>query len=490
MEKLMSDIAFNSASDLAVMLHDRKISSVELLQYFLGRVERLNPPLNAIVAMNVDAAMARAAEADRALAAGQSWGPLHGLPMTIKDSFEVTGMPATSGAPELRDHRPAENAVAVQRLLDAGAIVFGKTNLPLYAGDLQSYNAVYGTTNNPWDTSRTPGGSSGGAAAALAAGLCAMELGSDIGGSIRTPSGFCGIYGHKPSWGLVCGRGHIPGPPGSLSVDDIGVTGPMARAPEDLALALNLIAGPDPLMGLARPAGLPAANDKPLKGLRIAAWIDEPVCPVDRAVGDRLQSLLDALAKAGAIINDKARPDIDPRKAFGIYAQLLMGVVAAGFPEPALARFREISQSFDPKDMSYAARSALGAIQTHRQWLSANEARHRIRARWMEFFADYDVLLCPVTPTAAFPHDHSPSQRTRQIEVNGKPFPYMEQIFWAGIIGMAYLPSTAAPIGRTPAGLPVGVQIVGPYYGDLTTIRVAGLLREVTGGFVPPPGYA
>lgn len=485
----MSDIAFNSATELTAMLRGGKISSVELLRHYLDRVARLNPALNAIVAMNSEAAMARAVDADKALAAGQSWGPLHGLPMTIKDSFEVTGMPTTSGAPELRDHRSTENAVAVQRLLDAGAIIFGKTNVPLYTRDLQSYNTVYGVTNNPWDISRTPGGSSGGAAAAVAAGLCGMELGSDIGGSIRTPSGFCGIYGHKSSWGLVCGRGHIPGPPGSMSVDDIGVSGPIARAPEDLTLAVNIIAGPDPIMGPLRPAGLPAANDKPLKGLRIAAWIDDPICPVDRSVGDQLQSLIDALARAGAIVNDKARPDIDARRAFGVYAQLVMGVMAAGFPESALNRFRELAQSFDPKDMSYAARSALGAIQTHRQWLSANEARQRIRAKWAELFTDFDVLLCPVTPTAAIPHDHSPSQRTRQIEVNGKPFPYMEQIFWAGIIGMAYLPSTAAPIGRTPSGLPVGVQIVGPYYGDLTTIRVAGLLREITGGFAPPPGY-
>ncbi|MDO9461626.1 MAG: amidase [Alphaproteobacteria bacterium] len=485
----MDDIAFSSASELSAMVRDQKISSVGLLQHFLDRVARFNPALNAIVAMNTEAAMARAVEADKALAAGQSWGPLHGLPITIKDSFEVAGMPTTSGAPELRDYHPKENAVAVHRLIDAGAIVFGKTNLPLYAGDLQSYNDVYGTTNNPWDLSRTPGGSSGGAAAAVAAGLCGMEMGSDIGGSIRTPSHFCGIYGHKPSWGLVCGRGHIPGPPGSLSVDDIGVTGPMARAPEDLALALNFIAGPDPLMGPPRPAGLPAANDKPLKGLRIAAWVDDPVCPVDRAVGDSMQSMLDALAKAGAYVNDKARPEIDSKSAFAIFTQLLMGVVAAGFPEPVLARLRENAQNADPKEMSFTARSALGATQTHRQWLSANEARQRIRAKWAELFKDYDVLLCPVTPTAAFPHDHG-YQMARMIEVNGRPFPYMDQFFWAGIVGMAYLPSTTAPIGRTAAGLPVGMQIVGPYYGDLTTIRVAGLLREITGGFVPPPGYA
>ncbi len=486
----MNAIALRSATELSTMLRERKISSVEMLKLYLDRVERLNPALNAIVYMDAEAAMARATQADKALAAGQTWGPLHGLPMTIKDSFEVAGMLTTSGAPELRDHRSPYNAVAVQRLLDAGAIIFGRTNVPLYTGDLQSYNSVYGTTNNPWDISRTPGGSSGGAAAAVAAGLCAMELGSDIGGSIRTPSGFCGVYGHKASWSLIPGRGHIPGPPGAMSESDIGVYGPIARAPEDLEMAMNILAGPDPLMGLARPAGLPAATEKPLKGLRIAAWIDDPVCPVDRSVGERLQSLLDSLAKAGATINGKARPDIDPRRAFATFVRLLMAVMATGFPEHVLANFLEDAKLLDSKDTSFAANSAIGATMNHRQWLSANEARNHIRARWTEFFRDYDILLCPITPTAAFPHDHSPNQTGRQIEVNGKPFPYMEQLFWAGIIGMAYLPSTAAPIGRTPAGLPVGVQIVGPYYGDLTTIRVAGLLREVTGGFVPPPGYA
>lgn len=485
----MNDIALRSATELSGMLHGRKISSVELLRHYLARVERLNPALNAIVYMDADAAMARAKEADLALAAGNSWGPLHGLPMTIKDSFEVEGMLTTSGAPELRNHRSPYNAVSVQRLLDAGAVIFGRTNVPLYTGDLQSYNAVYGTTNNPWNAAHTPGGSSGGSAAAIAAGLSALELGSDIGGSIRIPSGFCGVYGHKPSWGLIPGRGHIPGPPGSMSESDINVCGPIARAPEDLELSLNILAGPDPMMGLARPAGLPSAISKPLRGLRIAAWIDDPVCPVDRSVGDNLQALLDSLAKAGAVINDKARPEIDPRRAFATFVRLLMAVMATGFPDHVMARFLEDAKQLDGKDTGFAANSVIGATMNHRQWLSANEARNHMRARWMEFFRNHDVLLCPITPTAAIPHDQSPNQNARQIVVNGKPFPYMEQIFWAGLIGMALLPSTAAPIGQMPSGLPVGVQVVGPYYGDLTTIRVAGLLREVMGGYVAPPGY-
>lgn len=485
----MNELTLRSATDLTAMLRERRISSVEMLQRFLARVERHNPALNAVVAMNIEAAMARAIEADQALAAGQIWGPLHGLPMTIKDALEVAGMPATGGAPELREHRPAENAVAVQRLIDAGAIVFGKTNLPIYSADLQSYNDVYGTTNNPWDTSRTPGGSSGGAAAAVAAGLTGMELGSDIGGSIRNPAHFCGIYGHKPSWGLVPTRGHIPGPPGNVSENDINVVGPLARAPEDLQLALGILGGPDPLMGPARAAGLPEPRKRHLKEFRIAAWIDDPACPVDASVGDRLQNLLDKLASAGVAVDDAARPDIEPRSAFATYLQLLIGVISAGFPETMLAEHREIARRADPKDTSFAANWAIGATQTHRQWLSANEKRQRIRAKWAQLFTKYDVLLCPVISVAAFPHDQSPDQMARQLQVNGRPVHYLEQIFWAGITGMAYLPSTVAPIGRTPEGLPVGVQVVGPYWGDLTTIRVAGLLREITEGFVPPPGF-
>lgn len=485
----MDEIAFRSAGELATMLRSGAIGSVELLQHYLDRIDRHNPHLNAVVALNPDAAMARARQADSALKAGKVWGPLHGVPITIKDALEVTGMPTTGGATELRDHQPTENAVAAQRLIDAGAIVFGKTNLPLYSGDLQSYNQIYGTTNNPWDLARTPGGSSGGAAAAVAAGLTAMELGSDIGGSIRTPSHFCGIYGHKPSWGLVATRGHIPGPPGSVSESDINVVGPMARAPEDLHLALNILNGSDPLLGPSRTANLLPVSDKPLKGMRIAAWLDDAVCPVDRATGDRLQMLADALARAGASVNDKARPDFDAKFAFATYTQLLMAVIGTGFPEPALERMRKVAQQTDRRDMSFTARSAIGATQTHRQWLSANEARNRIRARWADLFKEYDVLLCPVSPTPAFPHDHSVDQMARQISVDGRQFSYMEQIFWAGVVGMAYLPSTSTPIGRTPAGLPVGVQVVGPYHGDLTTIRFAGQLREITEGFVPPPGY-
>ena len=486
----MDDIAQQSATTLAAMLRAGKIGCVELLEHFLARLERLNPALNAVIATDIDRAMANADAADEARANGNFLGPLHGLPITIKDALAVPGMPCTSGAPEFADYRPKEPAVAVARLAEAGAIIFGKTNVPLYCGDLQSYNEIYGTTNNPWDLAHTPGGSSGGAAAAVAAGLTAFEYGSDIGGSIRTPAHFCGVFGHKPSWDIVPTRGHIPGPPGTVGVSDINVVGPLARHPQDLRLALELTMGSDPVLGpVRRPALLDSHKKKPAD-FRIAVWADDQNCPVAREISDAISAVADRLVRAGARVNDTARPDIDTAQAFGLYAQLLMGVIATGFPETTLAAFREVAASAASDDFSFTTRSAIGAVQSHRQWLSANERRQKLRAKWAAFFNDYDLLLCPVTPTAAIAHDHRPVGE-RDITVNGDKLPYMQQTFWAGLVGMAYLPSTVVPLGRTAEGLPFGMQIVGPFCGDLRTIDFAELLcREaIIEGYRPPPGY-
>lgn len=486
----MNDIALQSATALAAMLRTGKIGSVELLEHFLTRVERFNPTLNAVIATDTDGAMAEAETADEARANGDFRGPLHGLPITIKDALAVPGMPCTSGAPEFADYHPKEPAVAVARLAEAGAIIFGKTNVPLYCGDLQSYNDIYGTTNNPWNPAHTPGGSSGGAAAAVAAGLTSLEYGSDIGGSIRTPAHFCGVFGHKPSWDIVPTRGHIPGPPGTVGVSDINVVGPLARHPEDLRLALELTVGSDPALGPVRRPTLLTAQKKELQDFRVAIWPEDRNCPVAHEISDAIEAVADRLARAGAKIDSNARPDIDTGAAFGIYAQLLMGVIATGFPESALAGFRDIAAQAADNDMSFATRSAIGAVQSHRQWLSANERRQKLRARWAAFFSEYDLLLCPVTPTAAIPHDHRPVGE-RNIAVDGNTLPYMQQTFWAGLIGMACLPSTVVPIGRTAEGLPFGMQIVGPFCGDLRTIDFAEILcREaIIEGYLPPPGY-
>ncbi|MEQ1682368.1 MAG: amidase [Burkholderiaceae bacterium] len=485
----MTDLAFESASNLAAAIRTRRISSRELLALYLQRVERFNPALNAVVTLDAERAFMRADAADAALARGESWGALHGVPITIKDSFETAGLRTTSGAPELTGHVPSHNATAVQRLVAAGAVVFGKTNLPTFAMDLQSYNPVFGCTHNPWDTMRTPGGSSGGAAAALAAGLTGLELGSDIGGSIRTPAHFCGIYGHKPTFGLVPMQGHIPGPPGLLSETDIGVGGPMARSADDLALALDLLAGPTDERATAWRLQLPAPRHESLRGVRVAAWLDDPACAVDSEVLARHQALVQVLREAGAVVDEQARPAFGFAEAHELYLQLLYAATSPGLPRGQWLGLAQAADRLPPGADDAKSLFARSATLRHRDWLGVHERRERIRSAWARFFKDHDVLLCPATPTPAIPHDHSEPMAQRLIRVNGSARPYTDQLAWAGLIGMALLPSTVAPAGRTPAGLPVGVQIVGPFLEDRTTIRFAQLLAQAVGGFARPPGY-
>lgn len=482
-------LAYRTAGELARALAAGEVSSLEALDALLDRVDRLGPALNAVVALDPDGARERARAADAARARGELWGPLHGLPMTVKDSIEVTGMPTTSGAPQLAKHVPARNADSVERLVAAGAIVFGKTNLPLFAGDFQSYNDVYGTTNNPWDVERVPGGSSGGAAAALAAGFTPLELGSDIGGSIRNPAHFCGVYGHKPSWGIVPSRGHVPGPPGALSRPDLAVLGPLARSADDLELALGLLAGPDPVDARAWRLLLPPPRHERLRDFRAALWLEQPGRPVSLHVADAIQRAVDRLAPSLASLDAKARPAVDPDESHRRYLRLLNGVMGSGLPPDALAQMTEAYPKLDPADHSPAAESIRGAVGPHRLWISDDEARQHLRARWAEFFREVDVLLCPIMPTAAFPHDHRPFEE-RTIDVDGRAIRYMDQLFWAGLTTVALLPSTVVPVGRTPEGLPVGLQVVAPFLDDRTAIHFARLVEGEIGGFVAPPGYA
>lgn len=488
----MNEPAFQSAIELAAAIRSGQISSAELLEYYLERVNRFNPELNAIVQTQVEQARKRAAEADEALARGDNWGPLHGIPITIKDTLEAAGMPCTSGAPPLKNHIPGKNADVVQFYVNAGAVVFGKTNVPLYGGDFQSFNEVYGQTNNPWDREMTPGGSSGGAAAALAAGLCALEIGSDIGGSIRTPAHFCGIYGHKPSYGIIPQKGHIPPPPGiftgahSLGID-IMVVGPLARNIDDIALGMDLLVAPEKSERRAWKIELPAPRKQSLKDLKIGVWLDDPACPVDRRVGDRLQDAVDALARQGADISEK-RPEIDFAFSHDVFLSLLAAVMGAGTPDKYFKKWVGEARDLAADDQSYMARHIRGAIQRHKSWVERDAFRQIIRQKWADYFSEFDVLLCPPASTPAFPHDHR-FLYDRTIVVNGTERPYMDIIGWAGLAGVSGLPATIAPAGRTPEGLPVGIQIIGPYLEDRTTIHSAKLLAEVIGGFTPPPGY-
>jgi amidase len=483
----MDDVVFRPAVALAKALRAGELGSRELLEQYISRVERLDARINAVVARDFERARRRADEADAARKRGTLLGPLHGLPMTIKDSLETEGLCTTCGVPDLAKHVPARDATPVARLRAAGAVVFGKTNAPTWAMDVQTYNPVYGTTNNPWDTTRSPGGSSGGAAAAVAAGLTALEMGSDIGGSIRNPAHYCGVYGHKPSWGIVPDRGHLPPPPGTLASTDIGVVGPIARSAEDLALALEVVAGPDEDQAVGWRLALPPPRRGALRDYRVAAWLDDPACPVDDAVRGRLEAVVEALAKAGVRV-ERARP-VDFAEAFRDYLRLLLPVTTAGAPDAVIAALAEHATQLAPDADDMQARLARFATQRHRDWLAANEKRQHWRARWAEFFRDHDVLLCPSSPVTAIEHDHEGDVFTRTMQVNGQTRPYADQVGWAGVIGMAYLPATVAPAGRSPAGLPVGVQIVGPYLEDRTTLDFARRLAEVAGGFEAPPGW-
>jgi len=483
----MEERAFASAAGLAGEIRDRRVGCLELLDFFLGRAERYNPALNAIVARQVEKARERARAADAALARGEVWGPLHGIPMTVKESFDVAGLPSTWGNPPWKDKIAADNAVLVDRLLAAGAVIYGKTNVPLMLQDAQSYNDVYGTTNNPWDRARGPGGSSGGEAATLAAGLSALGAGSDIAGSLRNPAHYCGIYAHKPSWGLIPTRGHSP--TGALTPTDISVVGPMARHAEDLALALRVLAGPDGPTQAAWRVELPPPRQRRLGDFRVAVWTQSPLCEIDASVSERFAAAIAALSRAGASVEAEARPPIDDAEHQKRFMLLLRAATASRMGDEDFAAQQAIAATLRPEDESPRALIARGATVYHRSWGVANETRTRLRHAWRDFFERVDVLLVPVAATAAFPHDANPDREQRLISVNGKQRRYDEQLFWAGPASLSYLPATAAPLGLTGAGLPVGMQIIGAEGHDLTTIEFARLLAAQIGGFTAPPDY-
>ena len=479
---------FRSAKELAAEIRRKKIGCLELLDLYLSRVEKHNPALNAIIVMDVEGARKRARAADRALARKQQWGPFHGVPMTIKESYDVVGLPTTRGVPELKDNFPLRNALTVDRLLGAGVVLFGKTNVPIHLADYQSYNAIYGTTNNPWDISRAPGGSSGGSAAALAAGLTGIEAGSDIGSSIRNPAHYCGVYGHKPTWGIVPPRGQAP--PGRLAQADISVVGPMGRSAEDLEIGLGVMAGPDEIDAAGYKLALPAPRQKALRDFKVAVMLTDPNSEVDDEVQARVQAVADFLVKKRAKVSDRARPDIDTREAQRVYIHLLRSATSGRQTQEEFDKSVRALTGVSASDESYYARMLRANTGSHRDWLAANEARHQMRWKWAEFFKEYDLLLCPAAASAAFPHDQKGERWERSVEVNEHQVPATDQLFWAGYSGMAYLPSTVAPAGFTKSGLPVGVQFIGPQYGDRACIHMARLLEREYHSFVPPPNYA
>ena len=482
-----SEWSFKTAVETSAALAAKKVSAVELAQDAIGRIERHDGKINAICVRDFERGLAAARAADAELARGVK-KPLLGIPMTVKESYNVAGLPTTWGNPAQKDFTPTEDALPITRVKDAGGVILGKTNVPLGLGDWQSYNEIYGTTNNPFDLGRTPGGSSGGSSAALAAGYGPLSIGSDIGGSLRVPAFHCGVYAHKPTFDLVAMRGHTPPPvPPLPSNRDLSVIGPMARGAADLSLLLDAMAGPDPLdAGKAYRLELPAARHSELKNFRVLLIDTDPVMPTGAAVRGTLDRLAAGLTKSGVRI-DRSSPLLpDFAASTRLYMRMLMSFLAASFAPEVYAGAQAAAAALPADDTSLAAERLRGIALSHREWLMADGGRSRLRAQWREVFKTYDAVICPIMPTQAYPHDHSDDQEKRRISIDGKDYVYPDQLSWPGIATLPGLPSTAIPTGFAPDGLPVGVQIVGPWLEDRTPLKLAELIEREFGGFVPP----
>ena len=479
------DPIFATAAELADALRTKRIAARELMELTLRRIERHNPTLNAIVWQNPELAMARAKDADQALADGSARGPLHGVPITIKESFAYSGSPSTWGLPALTTAHSPRTAVAIERLESAGAIVVGKTNVALMLGDWQTYNPVHGTTNNPWDLARTPGGSTGGGAAALAAGMGCLTIGSDLSGSIRIPAHFCGVYGHKPSLDLVSMEGHLPGPwDGSPGYPmDLAVAGPLARSARDLAVALDVLGGPHGDAARGWTWRMPPPRHRRLSDFRIGYVLDDPMAPIAPDVSTVYDDMLAQLRRTGARLEGGWPDGIDPRAQMSTFAYLLFSLITVemGATERERSRTRYAA---NPDDIAAAA-----AVEPHARWLRETQRRLAVRAVWQRYFETHDVFLLPTTFTAAFPHDHSHPIENRLVQTRTGTRPYLDIGAWISLATLAGLPATVVPAGRTRAGLPVGIQVIAPMWEDGTSIECAALLSEVTGGFVAPPAF-
>ena len=478
------NLCFLPASQQALLIRQGQLRSRDLLEAFYARSQDTRASLNAVICDDIGEARKRADQLDRLAAEQRFVGPLHGLPVSIKDTLSVVGMPTTAGNQAFADYRPTKNASAVQQLVDDGVVIYGKTNVPDMAADWQSHNALYGTSNNPWDSSRTPGGSSGGAAAAVSAGLTAFELGSDLGGSVRVPAHFCGVYGHKPTHGIISLHGHIPGEPGQLALTDIAALGPLARSAEDLALVLHSTVDRQPGARGEPPYTLRPATRQRVQDYKVAAWLDDAYSPVSHGISRVLQHCVTSLQGAGVPVNTRARPGFSLEEAGDVYMRLLMGIHSGGVDEAGFEA-HHVAEGERAANIGEGFSRYLGL--SHRNWLQANESREQMRQGWRQLFSDYDVLLAPVSITTAFPHDHSQPQYRRSLLIDGQPRDYMSQILWCGALaGAGLLPATVAPVGFTDEGLPVGIQIIGAPGTDLSTIQFAGFLGELLGGYRQP----
>ncbi|MFE7272539.1 amidase family protein [Streptomyces sp. NPDC057623] len=469
----MTDLTRQPAHVQLRALDRREISSRELLDLHLDRIDATT--LNAVVTRDDDAARQAAHTADERRALGEAVGVLDGLPVTIKDSFETAGLRTTSGAEELADHLPDQDAHAVARLRHQGAVIMGKTNTPAYCQDLHTDNALFGPTLNPHDPARTVGGSSGGPAAAVAAHLTPADLGSDLAGSLRLPAHYCGVYGLRPTHGLVPARGHIPRPPGWLTSSDMVTPGPLARRPRDLDLLLTALITPAPAEGTPWRVDLPPAG-RGIEQLRFAIWAEDADCPVDHDTAQALATLEKALTTAGAPVRHTPGP---VRFAYStrLFEQLLYATTTATTDDSAAAAEAAAARQLQDDDSSPRATFLRHRTQSHRTWLRANEERARLRSDWQQFFTEHDILITPAAPTPAIPAG------SRTLVVDGQERSFYDQTGWANLTSHIGLPSLVVPVATTTHGLPIGVQIIGRPYADRTLLAVAERLTTPLGAF-------
>ena len=477
---------FAPAVELAKKIRQGEISSVQLVTACLQQIEKHNGAINAVVILLAEQALEQARRADDAMARGEMTGPLHGVPVTVKESWDVAGLPSTFGLSSLRDNIAGHDALAVSRLKAAGAVLLGKTNVPPHLGDWQTIHPDYGVTRNPWDMARTPGGSSGGSAAALASGFSALEIGSDIGGSIRMPAHYCGVYGHKPSYGLVPGRGHAQ--PGNIAPADITVYGPLSRSAADLELALSLLAPPDPQTWPAWRVALDEPVPRFGAGFRVGVWADDPLFPVDNDVSAALHEAAESLRRAGVQVDTLARPAFGSRECYEVYIHLLRGATSARQSDRQFADNLAAARQLDDGDRSYRALLLRGNVLTHREWLGFQQRRYALIDAWKRYFAGYDFLLCPVASTTAFPMFNDVPKEARYLDVNGERRPSANDYFWLGLSSVSYLPATTVPVGLSTRGLPIGAQIIGGFGADRACIALAGILERNHYRFTAPPG--
>ena len=477
--------AFSSASEMLTSLREGRLSAVDLLDIHIRRIERYDTKINAVVTRDFANARKAAEEADKARRNGEE-KPLLGLPITIKDCIYTKGLPTTGGLQERAGAIAERDCILVARLREAGAVIMGKTNVPPWAADWQASNPLFGQTNNPWDPTLTPGGSTGGGAAALAAGLTPLEFGGDLAGSIRIPAAFCGVYGHRPSTTVMPRSCHFPGSMRPHPTVVLASVGPLARSAEDLEFAMKVTAGPEADEEVGWKLELPPSRHDRLEEYRVAMMPPIPWLPVDGEILSGMERVAAQLHRVGAKV-DQTQPEKleDMRRYYSLFRTILTSITFIGVPSPVRSQTAEGWKKSGNEFLTASAQGLEGSASDYVLW---HEVREEYRESFQEFFREWDVMISPANFVNAFPHTNLPAPE-RTLDVNGQRVSYYLQAVYPSLSSLSGHPATAFPVGQTKSGLPVGLQAIGPHLEDYTTIRFASLLGQELGGFLAPPGY-